>query len=58
MNQWARAHFFVGRDKWRSAAASLLRVPAYDALVPLERALEWKLRDSGRTAPGPALVVG
>ena len=57
MNQWARAHFFVGRDKWRSAEASLLEVPAYDALVLLERALEWKWRDSGWTAPRSTLVV-
>ncbi len=57
MNQWARAHFFVGRDKWRSAAASLLKVPAYDALVLLGRGLEWKWRDSGWAAPGSALAV-
>jgi hypothetical protein len=57
MNQWARAHFFVGRDKWRSAEASLLKVPAYDALVVLGRGLEWNGRDSGWTAPGSALAV-
>lgn len=33
MNQWARAHFFVGRDKWLSAEASLLEVPADEALA-------------------------
>src|SRR5260370_37240916 len=33
MYEWARAHFFVGRDKWRSAEASLLEVPAYEVLA-------------------------
>src|SRR5208282_1975060 len=28
MSQWAQAHFFVGRDGWRDAGASMLGVPA------------------------------
>jgi len=28
MSQWAQAHFFVGRDGWRDAGASMPGVPA------------------------------
>src|ERR1700691_2206570 len=31
MSQWARAHFFVGRDGWRDAGASMPVVPAVRA---------------------------
>src|SRR5579863_4113037 len=30
MNQWARAHFFVGRDGWWDAGASMPGVPAVE----------------------------
>jgi hypothetical protein len=30
MSQWAQAHFFVGRDGWRNAGASMPVVPAVE----------------------------
>src|ERR1700730_9678832 len=30
MSQWAQAHFFVGRDGWRNAGASMPGVPAVE----------------------------
>jgi len=30
MSQWAQAHFFVGRDGWRDAGASMPVVPAVE----------------------------
>src|SRR5271168_4726383 len=33
MNQWARAHFSVGRDGWRDAGASMPGVPAVEGRV-------------------------
>src|SRR5271155_5874695 len=32
-SQWAQAHFFVGRDGWRDAGASMPGVPAVESRV-------------------------
>ena len=36
MSQWAQAHFFVGRDGWRDAGASMPGVPAVEVGAGVE----------------------